>query len=744
MVFTNRLGERFVRAGDITEQQLKEAVAIQKREGGLLGDVLVRCGYISPARLSAFLYGDRFSKLGELLLQDGLLTGKQLESALQFQKKNGGRLGNVCVQLGFLSEQELNAAVARHSRSRRRLGEILVHDGIITEEQLANAIKMQQKSGGQLGEILLFLQYVDEDTLCRELATQFEIGRTGEQADISSVPSLPYEMASRYQAVVIAERETSFLLAVRNRLGCEAVEEIERFIGKPVEQVLATPKEMDRWWDQCYRDTQRHKSVFNLYETQPENSAIVTFSTSQIIVFTVLGAAVLIGCLISWIWTLFVINLVVQVLYAVMTVLKLCLVLRGANRNMQLRFSAEELRAVNEKDLPVYTVLVPVYHEAEVIETLLRCIARFDYPKYKLDVRVLLEEDDAETIAAVQNFSRAEHMESFVTAVIVPKSQPQTKPKACNYGLLQAKGQYVVIYDAEDRPEPDQLKKAYLAFQKLPEKYVCVQAKLNYYNSGQNFLTRLFTQEYGMWFEDLLVGVMQLDIPVPLGGTSNHFKMSFLRKVGGWDPFNVTEDADLGVRLFKFRYKTMVLDSYTWEEANSSLKGWIRQRSRWIKGYMQTWLVHMRHPGRLYRDLGLRGTVGYHAMIFGTPFLPIVNPLMWTMTILWFATRGWWIQFLFPGCLYYISMIQLIFGNFIFTYINMIGVYSVIHTANEHGKAPLSYSLIKHGLLTPIYWALMSIAAYKACFQLFRHPFYWEKTMHGLDFAVNLKAEEFG
>ena len=729
----NRLGERLVQAGYITRQQLNEAISLQKTEGGMLGDNLVRFGYITPSQLSDFLYGDKFSRLGELLLQDGLITPKQLNRALDFQVQNGGRLGNICVQLGFLSEDALDGAIRRHRRDRSRLGEILVHDGVITPEQLAEAIKMQQRSGGQLGEILLFLRYVNQDTLCRELATQFEIGRAGESVDFAKIRNIPYEMADKYQALIIAERKDSFLLAVRDHLDDAVIKKIEAYAGKPVEQVLATPKEMDGWWNLCFKNTQRHKSIFNLYETQPENSAIVTFSTPQLVAFIAIGLLILAGCLVSWIDTFFAVNLVVQALYAVMTVLKFCLVLRGENRNMQLHFTEEDLSKIDERELPVYTVLIPVYHEAEVIETLLHHIAQMDYPKYKLDVRILLEEDDKETITAVKKLLQSEKAGIRASAVLVPKSQPQTKPKACNYGLLQAKGRYIVIYDAEDRPEPDQLKKAYLAFKTLPEEYVCVQAKLNYYNSEQNFLTRLFTQEYSMWFEDLLVGVMQMNIPVPLGGTSNHFKMSFLRKVGGWDPFNVTEDADLGIRLFKFRYKTIVLDSCTWEEANSSCKGWIRQRSRWIKGYMQTWLVHMRHPVKLYRELGLRGTIGYHAMIFGTPFLPLVNPILWLMTILWFVTKAWWIQFLFPGYLYYIGMVQLIFGNFMFTYINLMGVYSVIHSGNRCRKANLSYALIKYGLLTPVYWALMSIAAYKALFQLLKHPFYWEKTMHGLD-----------
>ena len=248
-----------------------------------------------------------------------------------------------------------------------------------------------------------------------------------------------------------------------------------------------------------------------------------------------------------------------------------------------------------------------MYKEKYIAERLIRNIDNLDYPKSKLDVRLLLEEDDLDTI----NLARSLNLPAYYTILVVPHSLPKTKPKACNYGLISARGKYTVIYDAEDKPEPDQLKKVYLAFKRLPEEYVCIQAKLNYYNSKQNLLTKWFTQEYSMWFELLLPGVMQLNIPLPLGGTSNHFKTEELKKIGAWDPFNVTEDVDLGIRLFKEGYKTSIIASRTWEEAANRLPVWINQRSRWLKGYMQTWLVHMRNPFRLLRELGFKSFWGF-------------------------------------------------------------------------------------------------------------------------------------
>ena len=725
---TDKLGQRLVKAGKITADNLVHAIAYQKREGGQLGDILVAHHYISERDLSEFIYNNKYSKFGEFLLQEKFVTGRQLAEALNYQKKNGGRIGDICIAFGYLTEEELELASQKHHKSHPKLGEALIESGAITEEELESAIELQKRSGGKIGEILLFMGYITEAELFRQLANQAEIGRLGAEIEISADEQLPYELALKYHAFVVSKREKAYIVAVTNPLKPEEVEEIQEILHFRIEQVLATKEEMDEYWEIIYKDRQKHESVFDLYDSQPENSAIVTFTSRQLAVGLIIVIITIIGLVLNWRSTLFGINIFFQVIYALMTILKLYIVIKGERKNTQIRFGRKNVEAINELELPIYTLLIPVFKETEVVKKLIKNIEAFDYPHYKLDVRILLEEDDKETIQVVKEMT----LPNYFTVIVVPKSTPQTKPKACNYGLIRAKGEYVVIYDAEDRPEPDQLKKAYLAFKQLPEEYVCVQAKLNYFNSTQNFLTKLFTQEYSMWFELLLVGIMQMEIPVPLGGTSNHFKISFLKEVGGWDPFNVTEDADLGIRLFKFNYKTAILDSRTWEEANSKLGNWVRQRSRWIKGYMQTWLVHMRHPIELYKTLGLKGFIGYQAMILGTPLLPLINPVFWLMLILWYMTGAGWIQEMFPGVFYYLAAFQLIFGNFMFTYVNVMGMYSVIRDCYLKRKEPFSYKLIKYALLTPIYWVLMSIASYKALFQLISKPFYWEKTEHGL------------
>jgi hypothetical protein len=310
-----------------------------------------------------------------------------------------------------------------------------------------------------------------------------------------------------------------------------------------------------------------------------------------------------------------VISAVAALSFLVFVGYKFVICLYGARLEQHEYVTDEDVRALRDEDLPVYTVLVPAFGEANVVHQLIDNLSHLDYPADKLDILLLLEEDDDATIEA----ARAARPPPTVTIVIVPRGAPQTKPKACNVGLFFARGDYLVIYDAEDKPDPDQLKRAVVAFSRGDQRLVCVQAALNYWNVDENALTRMFTVEYSYWFDYMLPGLDALGQAIPLGGTSNHFRTDALRKLGGWDPFNVTEDADLGIRASALGYTVGVVNSTTYEEANNDYRNWIRQRSRWIKGYMQTALVHTRHPLSLVRVAGLRATLGFLLLIAGTP-----------------------------------------------------------------------------------------------------------------------------
>ncbi len=680
----------------------------------------------TPAAVAANQQAQPLRRMGDMLIDDGKITQDQLQTAIARQRRYGGRLGDILIDMGFIQPEDLNPYLGNQDKGR--LGDILVSSGKITQEQLDKALAFQQKSGGLLGDVLLSLKMIEPGDLYRMIATQNNIGRIGQELSLDTPVRLPESVAREYEIVVIHQYVNRYLVAVSTPLSEEDASKIEALLQLPIEQVLATKDEMEYFWREVYGSEMLHESTRRLADEQPHNSAHTTFTRPQLGFTAVLGAVLVIGLIWSFWATLLIVNILIQLFYFTMSIFKFWIILLGSREGAQFRFTDEEIQAMDERELPIYTILVPMYKEAQVIPQLLTNLENLDYPKAKLDVRLLIEEDDTETRELLQSMD----LPFYYTILVVPDSLPKTKPKACNYGLIRARGEYVVIYDAEDRPDPDQLKKVIATFRKCPEEFACIQAKLNYFNSTQNWLTRWFTQEYSMWFELLLPGIMRLDVPIPLGGTSNHFKLSVLKELNAWDPYNVTEDADLGIRLYKHGYKTAIVDSRTWEEANSRVGNWIRQRSRWIKGYMQTWLVHMRNPFKLWREIGAKGFMGFQVMILATPLLPLLNPFFWVMMILWF---GWHFDFIprfFPGTIYYLASVELYAGNFLFIFSNVAGVYWVIHELEQKRQQVFSYSLVRYALLTPIYWVMMSIAAVKAAWQLITKPFYWEKTVHGL------------
>lgn len=400
---------------------------------------------------------------------------------------------------------------------------------------------------------------------------------------------------------------------------------------------------------------------------------------------------------------------------------------------------------------PLYTVLVPLYREVNVARNILASLARLDYPREQLDVKFLLEADDPATLAALQAAGIPESAE----VVIVPHAQPKTKPRACNHGLQRARGDFLVIFDAEDQPEPDQLKQAVLAFRAAPPQVACLQAQLAYHNHRQNLLTRWFAMEYNVWFRRYLPGLARLGSPIPLGGTSNHFRTAVLRTLGGWDPFNVTEDCDLGVRLHLAGHRTALLDSTTWEEANSRVGNWLRQRSRWLKGYFVTHVVWGRRPLWLLFRLGPWSVWGFLLSVLFVPLLAATNLVLWAYAGLYatlvgidlahgfplwtiLAERDWADERLSWPMWYAGPLEDPFFGNlsqifFIASAVLLAGNVAFMVIAGLAGRRPGQRGVWPVSLLLPLYWILISLAAWKGLWQALVKPHYWEKTLHGLD-----------
>jgi glycosyltransferase XagB len=361
--------------------------------------------------------------------------------------------------------------------------------------------------------------------------------------------------------------------------------------------------------------------------------------------------------------------------------------------------------ALPDDQLPLYTVIVPAYQEETVIGDTVRSIAALDYPSDRLEVLVLVEQHDPATKQAVLDVNPPE----FVRVVDIPPGKPQTKPRTCNLGLMLARGDLVVIYDAEDRPEPDQLRKVAARFANSDDRLACVQAKLNFYNSSRNVLTRQFAMEYSFRYDLMLHGLSALGLPIPLGGSSNHFRTDVLRQVGGWDAWNVTEDADLGMRCAALGHQIDLIDSTTWEEAVDRPWPWIRQRTRWLKGFLMTMLVHTRRPRDAWRWLGAKGLVSLVGIVGGTPLAFLALSLMAVMSLAGANPHP-----LIGAATFAVSALY---------------AAVLLFAARRRGMSLLGVA----ATMIPGYWAMHWIAAWRALWQLIRAPFVWEKTSHGVN-----------
>ncbi len=352
-----------------------------------------------------------------------------------------------------------------------------------------------------------------------------------------------------------------------------------------------------------------------------------------------------------------------------------------------------------DADLPTYTVLVPAYQEEAVIGETVRCIADLDYPADKLEVLVLLERRDRATADAV----RAVDPPDFVRIVELPPGPPQTKPRSVNLGLLLAAGELLVIFDAEDRPERGQLRAVAGQFAAGGPRLACVQARLNFYNARRNLLTRLFSLEYGLLYDLVLPGLARFGLPIPLGGTSNHLRTEVLRAVGGWDAWNVTEDADLGMRLAAAGHRVAVSPATTWEECPAGCWPWMMQRTRWLKGFLLTLLVHTRRPWSTARRFGPAGLASLLVMIAGTP----LTHLLWPVAAVLAISGG-------PAAVGAAAMV------------GAAGLAAALAgLAGYRRRLPWPAAV-----LLPAYWLLHGYAAVRAVVQLVRSPYSWEKTTH--------------
>jgi cellulose synthase/poly-beta-1,6-N-acetylglucosamine synthase-like glycosyltransferase len=374
---------------------------------------------------------------------------------------------------------------------------------------------------------------------------------------------------------------------------------------------------------------------------------------------------------------------------------------------------------LSDDRLPVYSIIVALYREAASVAPLMRALDALDYPREKLDIILAIEPDDLQTRAAIARLGPMPH----VRVLIVPAILPKTKPKALNCALPFAHGRFVAVFDAEDRPDPWQLRAALDAFHLHGTGTACAQASLRIDNLTHSLLSRMFAIEYAGQFDAFLPGMAQLGLPLPLGGSSNHFRTDILREVGGWDSHNVTEDADLGFRLARFGYRSVTFSSTTFEEAPIAFGGWLRQRTRWMKGWVQTWLVHMRRPWRLWQEAGPSAFFTLNLIVGGNVLTALAYPILiyaFLARLIVAAMSGAPLAFLaeWPAPLHLAAIVA---GYLSTIVVGFIGLAKI-------GQLRRGWVLA----LTPLYWVCLSAAAWRAVWHYVKDPYHWEKTQHGV------------
>ena len=438
----------------------------------------------------------------------------------------------------------------------------------------------------------------------------------------------------------------------------------------------------------------------------------------------------------------------------------LCFLIRSYRGGTAVaKLSYEEAKKIPDPQLPIITILLPLYRERLTLPYLIESMSKIDYPKDKLDVRLLVEDDDKETLEAIKELSltnsniktikssdnsmicalKAEdslHSLTALTETLINidyiTEGTRTKPNALNIGLRRAKGKIVGVYDAEDRPDEKQLRIIAAYMMKHPD-VACVQARLSYYNHNQSMLTRLFAMEYNLhYLVNLPTNFLLNNTIMLLGGTSNFFRIESLKSLRGWDPRNVTEDADLGVRMARKHHKVVPMDLMTYEEAPPNLYPWLKQRIRWNKGYLYTLIVHFRHPFKIIRDIGLKSSIFLFQQL-SAPFVAAVTlPNLILFALYWLNWFGVpltpvseWIATIFNAnpVLFYSSLLTLAFGP----------IYSILMSLEGLFRQEEDYALskVKYTPLILVYFLLQSVTALIAIVELIVKPHSWHKTHHG-------------
>lgn len=442
--------------------------------------------------------------------------------------------------------------------------------------------------------------------------------------------------------------------------------------------------------------------------------------TPESISLAIVGSLVFVLCVAALKWatgsaviTIFALS--ISIMYIVLVLFKLFIMCVSIAHPTE-EVAPEDLSAVDDADLPVVSVMIPLYKEREIIPQIFQYLLDFDYPQDKLDIIFILESTDAETAQAFLEM----HPPAHFKALLSPDVQPKTKPKAMNVAFKVARGDILVIFDAEVIPERDQLKKAAVMFQRHPEA-MYLHSKMDVYNAKTNWITRLYTGEFCYFYHYFLPGLVHSNYAVPISGHSTYFRRQVIERVGAWDAYNVAEDCDIGVRIYRKGFGSgMMLESHTWEQSTTTIPTWVRQRTRWIQGFIQTSIVQMRYPFLLKRELkSWKNFAVFLFLVPGNVLLNILNLMQWLMFTLWHTTHAPFLQIAYSGVTLYLSTFCFLVGNFMFTFYSMFALYRRKH-----------YAIVPWGILSFVYWIMLGVATVRSALHLFLHPHKWDKTSH--------------
>ncbi|MGB0960412.1 MAG: glycosyltransferase family 2 protein [Halocynthiibacter sp.] len=592
------------------------------------------------------------------------------------------------------------------------LGEALVTRGLITADQLADALTKQALYDCQLGEILMADALLSEEDLYKEIASQHLL----RYIDLNHAPAMltpkSADLAQHllaHDAILWRKVDGTTLIATASPDKAPHL-----FSGLPDDfgpaaLTITTQSAIH----EAYLRHPMPAMVARAETRVPEDLSCRTWNAprlKKIMLSLLIGAFV---CLITF-PEIFITALT---LWLVVTlVATVFLKIAGVTASFfGQNYDASDTGWHADK-LPKISILIPLYKESRIAHRLISRLHRLKYPRALLEVLIVAEEDDTITQDALSQIA----LPHWIRTVTVPDSRLKTKPRALNYALDFCKGSIIGIYDAEDAPEADQLLKVAQTFETAGDDVACVQGRLDYFNTKVNWLSRCFTIEYAAWYRIMLPGLQILKMPIPLGGTTLFIKRDAIEHLGRWDAQNVTEDADLGIRIARFGYRTAMVDSTTFEEANCRIIPWIKQRSRWIKGYLITYGVHMRDPRKLLRELGLLKFTGFQILFLGSLTQTFLMPIFWMFWLFMIGLHNplssfasdsalWTLYWFFLGC----EMLHICINGF------------------AAAKTDRTY-LIKWVPTLMLYYPFAVIAAYKGLWELLSKPFYWDKTEHGL------------